>query len=315
MKCGEIKKLLSGYLDGELTDRERGLLEEHLRVCAGCAEELRGLRECVEKLGSLEEVKPPADFLSQVHVRLEEKSDWKAALGKVFSPLRLRIPLEVAAAAAVVILVVYLLNIPPGNRSVRAPAVPPSLGRLAKAARADWEAGLKEADFYAREEKAEAVGRLKAAAPHSPVDSYALEQPAPGAAVSDEAAVLNEGAVELVLLVEPETGYPKERVGALARKKTSPSRALEGASLGEEREEPRFSRPLTRLEALIDREGGEIVSTEERADLTRRMVIKLPPNHFRSFRESLSRISDLPPAGPDRLGEGPETFRFRLLPE
>ncbi|MDP8236025.1 MAG: zf-HC2 domain-containing protein [Candidatus Erginobacter occultus] len=285
MKCEEITDLLSGYLDGELDEGERKRVEEHLSVCPACAEELRALRGCVEGIGSLEEVEPPADFLSRVHDRLEKKPGLKTALGKIFVPLPLRIPLEAAAAAAVVILVVYLVKRPLGSLPDQSVAVP-----------AD---GLKQEKIDAfRPDSGLWAVRGISAEESKQEELYAR-------------AEISEPAVELVLLVEPGTGFPGEADLSRSRMKAAASRQLEAPERRDAEQAIRAD-PPPRLEDLVAREGGEIVSREVLADGTRRLVIQLPPDRCRPFRESLSRISDLPPALP---GEELETFRFHLTAE
>jgi anti-sigma factor RsiW len=47
MKCAEARELLSAYLDRTLSASECAELEEHLRLCPGCARELEELRQTV----------------------------------------------------------------------------------------------------------------------------------------------------------------------------------------------------------------------------------------------------------------------------
>ncbi|MBE3581915.1 MAG: zf-HC2 domain-containing protein [Thermoanaerobacteraceae bacterium] len=73
MKCRQAKKLLSPYLDDELSAKEKAALEEHLRDCPACQAELGRLRKISEGLkGIYREVKPPPDFLDRVMARIEE---------------------------------------------------------------------------------------------------------------------------------------------------------------------------------------------------------------------------------------------------
>jgi len=329
MKCEEITNLLSGYIDGELDKGELKRVEEHLRGCPACAEELRVLRGCVEGIGSLEEVEPPADFLNRVHARLEKKSGLRSALGKIFTPLPLRIPLEALAAAAAVILVIYLVKTPPDGIRDESAGVP-SAGLMQEALdSAPPDSGLwsvrgisaeesKQEVLYARAEKAETVpGEAAWSAPAAPPPPAVLEleEPTLGQAVmADAGPPPAEPAVELVLLVEPGADFLGEAALSRSRMKAVTARQLEAASPGDA-DEPLRAGPPVRLEDLVAREGGEIVSRETLADGTRRLVIKLPPDRYPPFRESLSRISDLPPAAPPLPGEELETFRFRLTSE
>ena len=50
LSCGQVLDRLSDYLDGELEERERGAVEEHLRGCDGCARFGGELRATVRAL-------------------------------------------------------------------------------------------------------------------------------------------------------------------------------------------------------------------------------------------------------------------------
>src|SRR4030065_473992 len=58
MECARAWDLLSAYLDGDLPEREREGIAEHLRHCARCAEEEGALKETLSLLKHL----PPRSF-------------------------------------------------------------------------------------------------------------------------------------------------------------------------------------------------------------------------------------------------------------
>lgn len=70
MNCDGVSNLLSAYLDGELTPGELLRVEEHLRRCHACADEVDSLRQTVALVATLEEVEVPASFQMQLHQRL-----------------------------------------------------------------------------------------------------------------------------------------------------------------------------------------------------------------------------------------------------
>ena len=47
MTCQEVTEYLADYINGELTDRERALFEEHLLLCPNCVEYLAIYRTTV----------------------------------------------------------------------------------------------------------------------------------------------------------------------------------------------------------------------------------------------------------------------------
>ncbi|MGI5838945.1 MAG: DUF4349 domain-containing protein [bacterium] len=83
MECKAAQELMSDYLDDELSEEERIRLDEHLRACSRCADELAELRTVVSLCRSLPAVEPPAVFREQLYRRLaaeigpEKKSLWQ----------------------------------------------------------------------------------------------------------------------------------------------------------------------------------------------------------------------------------------------
>jgi len=118
MNCDGVSNLLSAYLDGELTPGELLRVEEHLRRCHACADEVDSLRQTVALVASLEEVEVPASFHMQLHQRL-------VALGPPVAAVR-RTPVQPAwqrnvrrwglpAAAAAAALAIGLTTFDPGR--------------------------------------------------------------------------------------------------------------------------------------------------------------------------------------------------------
>ena len=109
MDCSEIRTLLSEYLDDALDEKANALADEHLRTCPACREELDSLKTLVKGIGSLESVKAPADFLDQLHKRMERRSRISEIWGWLFYPLRVKIPLQLAGAAVMAFLIFSIL--------------------------------------------------------------------------------------------------------------------------------------------------------------------------------------------------------------
>jgi anti-sigma factor RsiW len=57
-----VGESLSAYIDGELTGRERARMEQHLKECQACAEDLRTLRQTVALLKELPVIRAPCSF-------------------------------------------------------------------------------------------------------------------------------------------------------------------------------------------------------------------------------------------------------------
>lgn len=107
--CSEIRNLLSDYLDDALDAKAKALADEHLHTCPACREELDALKTLVRGLGSIDSVKAPADFLDQLHKRMERPSKRSTVREWLFYPLRVKIPLQLAGAAVVALIIFSIL--------------------------------------------------------------------------------------------------------------------------------------------------------------------------------------------------------------
>lgn len=106
MNCDGVRELLSAYVDGELSSGELLRVEQHLRRCPLCAEEVDALRQAIAMVGALEEVELPAGFREGLRARLAKVSPQLQPVTPV-TPLRpawqrqvRRWALPAAAAAA-----------------------------------------------------------------------------------------------------------------------------------------------------------------------------------------------------------------------
>ena len=74
--CKELVELVTGYLEGKLSRRDRKRFERHLGDCDGCAAYLEQMRRTIVTTGQLTEEQIP------VHVRDELMAafrDWRAS--------------------------------------------------------------------------------------------------------------------------------------------------------------------------------------------------------------------------------------------
>ena len=111
MECRKIKDLLSEYVDQGLDSETISAIDEHLLTCRSCKEECISLRTLVTELGSFEQIKAPDDFLEKLHERMEPRFTSEKVIRILFFPLRIKIPLELATAAVLVLLVFSFLSI------------------------------------------------------------------------------------------------------------------------------------------------------------------------------------------------------------
>ena len=94
---GTLRKLLSSYIDGEVSDSERRRVERHMSRCEECRQEFESLRLTVSALRQLPEIQTARSFaLSAVPETASEGFRW--ILG-----------IRLAASAAAVVLVGFIL--------------------------------------------------------------------------------------------------------------------------------------------------------------------------------------------------------------
>jgi len=80
MSCEEIKELMMGYIDGELSDEQRKQVEKHLEECEKCRDEYKSfvqIKEVTEdmKLADLKE-DIWAGYWKGVYKRIERGAGW-----------------------------------------------------------------------------------------------------------------------------------------------------------------------------------------------------------------------------------------------
>jgi len=78
--CDDHKDQLMGYLDNELSDRQRGLFEEHLAGCADCTAELEEFKKLKAITDEVPLVEPEdriwQDYWSGIYNRIERGIGW-----------------------------------------------------------------------------------------------------------------------------------------------------------------------------------------------------------------------------------------------
>jgi anti-sigma factor RsiW len=197
--CSEIRNLLSEYLDDALDAKAKALADEHLRTCPACRKELNSLKTLVKEMGSLEPVKAPADFLDQLHRRMQRPSKLAKIREWLFYPLRVKIPLQLAGA--------------PGAAPIIFAILPLEQSSLKLSTKPEHE--KKDAAFYTDEAKGMIATAERSEAP--------VQQAAPAAVAKDQ--VTGKPAAKSEALVEKASpgGLAGERdTGKLAARSEAP---------------------------------------------------------------------------------------------
>jgi len=75
MKCREMVELMTNYLEGALSTRDRTRFDEHIAGCDGCRAYLEQMRATWDAVGKIAEEQIPEHIQEQL---LEAFRSWKA---------------------------------------------------------------------------------------------------------------------------------------------------------------------------------------------------------------------------------------------
>ena len=300
MECSRSKELLSDYIDGILDARTKALLEEHLVVCESCREDLASLKALVQEIGSLKSLEAPRDFLEKVHERIEQRSKFGQIMRKLFFPVRIKVPLELATVTAMAILILAVLNVQQPKKQEIA-HVPLDSDRLMSAKKAKVDGGEKaEAEPSGTEReivelallvKTEAFSRA-----YAPSEAKGLA-PTHG----KRAGTIDEERIDV-------SSYAKTRIGGQAvptaetktrelmqekQAVTSPIREREALT---DEADVSFSygdETLSKVKNLVERVDGKIISIEyeEQTEQPQSIHAEIPTEHYNSFCDGLRDIA------------------------
>ncbi|MCU0597761.1 MAG: zf-HC2 domain-containing protein [Desulfobacterales bacterium] len=110
MKCSDVEKHLSEYIDGEAPQTARLEIEIHLEECAHCMKKFHSVKSMANHLGQMPKAAAPPDFIKRLHDRIEKETPPNKLRDFFLAPLRIRLPLELATAAALGILIFFIVR-------------------------------------------------------------------------------------------------------------------------------------------------------------------------------------------------------------
>ncbi|MFH0811365.1 MAG: zf-HC2 domain-containing protein [Pseudomonadota bacterium] len=286
MECARLKELLSEYIDGTLDQETRETVEKHVSTCKGCAEELASLRSLVEELGSLEQVKPPADFMEQLHERLEAPSMFRRIVRKLFVPFHVKIPLEFATAAMIAVLVFSLFHTQLAEKhmlqtpSEKKAMEPAEIGEANKK-----EISLKK-EVSPPKAALDATSRMeKEGEPQKPMElTLLLQKRDRGRAFKQPMALKESRTAKKGAPADEESLYP----------------ASAGATAESSRTDP--------LKHLIEKEGGKVLNIEydPKTGLPAVIQAEIPTSRYDIFTHQLKGMASSlvsSPSSPDKSQE------------
>ncbi|GEM_PF-3112140 len=109
MNHTEIRRNLSAYLDNELDQEERSLVEAHLAECPSCRRALQELTRTIEALRSLPQEEPPPWLTARIMARVRSEAKPKNGFWQaILYPLHVKLPLEALALLCICITGYYL---------------------------------------------------------------------------------------------------------------------------------------------------------------------------------------------------------------
>ncbi len=109
MKCSKAHKLISPYIDGELIEQNRKLLEDHIKVCHKCRKEFEEGKELHNLFANTDKFKAPYGFHARVMANISSGEIRRSS----------RIPVFARLAEAVVVIVVIALGVLSGSLLIK----------------------------------------------------------------------------------------------------------------------------------------------------------------------------------------------------
>lgn len=334
MKHDDIRHMLSEYIDGAVTPKEKALVEGHLKSCPECSSALFELKKTIEHVKKIEEVDSPAWMTQKIMAKVREEAEEKRGLfRKLFYPLHIKLPLEAVAMAFLAITAFYIYE-----------SVHPEM----KFAEAPGEGVIARSEVPRQSQKLKAPGIREKKIARPPVPAESKPAPATGkpaeqtlgdrtfqdktgrfATASRPAAPALQGRA----FEEQETPAPAKKqeavmpyAGAAAKdeaRSETPARALKAKSFASaEKKESgiRLSVIIKDLDAadkeverVVARLNGRIIKTES-FDNRRSVAVKLNSSKWKEFVEKLKHVGQVQEQGlPSFFQEGDIDIRIELL--
>ncbi len=136
MRHNDIRHMLSEYIDGAVTRKEKTEIENHLKSCTECRNALSELKKTIEHIKKVEEVDSPAWMTQKIMVKVRAEAEEKRSLfQRLFYPLAIKLPIQAVAVLFLAVTAFYIYqNINPVERYAEAPGViepkkePPATG-------------------------------------------------------------------------------------------------------------------------------------------------------------------------------------------
>jgi tetratricopeptide (TPR) repeat protein len=111
MKCANVKKLISEYIDGDLDAGKASFLEKHMETCQDCPKLLKDFQQIKQTAKGLSRTEPSGQTWFRIQARLKEKTQGSVPEPRVrflFFPARLRYAVSTALLLFIAVGVVVI---------------------------------------------------------------------------------------------------------------------------------------------------------------------------------------------------------------
>jgi len=312
MKCKEIQKLLSGYIDNNLGPSQALLVEQHMNECKGCEEEHAVLRMLVKELGSLETIAPANGFVDRVNCRIEGHTLKKRISSIIPSAFRSSLPIETAGVAATALLAVLVFNNIQG--SINPAPTDTKTVQETQAEQGIFPAGQTAYEQYASGAMSQELPSKKGA------DIKSNNKPIQVALIVDSFQETDNGQETVTAMTASSgtrSGYKKrsEPMTVISNHKNSSSSvtAEQGASAALTPSELALIR-LNEILAMLD---GRIATpdTDTQTSDADHLFIEIPPYNYREFLERMDYIGVREPHFPEQPSDELDMVRIQISVE
>jgi hypothetical protein len=288
MDCREVKNLLSEYIDNVLAEDTAALVRDHLDACASCTRTYESMTRLIGYMKSMETVDEPEGFLEEVKAGLEKRFSWANLFRRLYSPPLVKIPLELAVVALILVVVVRMPGIGGGPELYEitfafdsrkdVPVVEKAEPERIKLEGQALDLSITSTEVAATEKREkrgpeEAEGKASSAVPKK-----AAPAPAERKLDSDESLQEEElspaSDSDAIIEIPEQRSYP---MGALGK----------GGKKGGDEEEP--------LRGVIRSIGGKIIEFEYDEGRTRliALTVEIPAERYHVFLHELDKLGDV----------------------
>jgi len=111
--CQRFKSMVSNYIEGELDQKNQGLMEKHLRACLGCKRKISQLKQLIQNLKKLPKISVTPDFETILRARINRENRLAKRQRNRWLPTgQFRLPAYVfgAAVLALALFTVFAIN-------------------------------------------------------------------------------------------------------------------------------------------------------------------------------------------------------------